>query len=169
MFSIPYNTDFNYMNLKEVQNILEDTITLIFNALNFGIFHQLSLCELECDSNGIFSFEIELRDSVIVFDENTIDRFIRRLNHRFSHYQQKCREKYNELLNNYYYATQQFYYEIQCFGASNITPEKEQLNYINYCKKWQYFLYADIIFLSCTKASYDRNGRTCTVYFKIVY
>ena len=77
MFSIPYNTDFNYMNLKEVQNILEDTITLIFNALNFSIFHQLSLCELECDSNGIFSFDIELRDSVIVFDENTIETIIK--------------------------------------------------------------------------------------------
>lgn len=157
------------MNFKEVQNILEDTVTMIFNALNFSIFQPLSLCEIECDSAGIFSFEIELRDSVIVFDENTIDRFIKRLNHRFGHFQQKCREKYNELLNTYYVATQQFYYEIQNIGFSNITPEKEQLNFINYCKKWQYFLYADIIFLSCTKASYDRNGRTCTVYFKIVY
>lgn len=39
-------------------------------------------------------------------------------------------------------------------------PEQSWVNYREFCKKYQYFLYANIVFVSCTKASYDKYGNS---------
>lgn len=170
MFQIPYHTGYTYTGEIEVQNIFEETLTLVFNSVHFAIFYPISLCEIEYDSKtNTFFFEVYSKDNAISFDEDKNMRYIKRLNHLYAHLKEKCIEKKLEMELIFNNAIQQYNFQLQSYGFSQLNLDKYNVDYINYCKKWQYFLFANITFLSCAKANYDRLGKTCVIYFKCEY
>ena len=169
MLQIPYHTGFDYFP-NEAQTILENNITEVVNHANLNAFHLPSLCLLDYDSqHNLLTFELMLKDNVTYYDSNTGERDISHLNRHFQHLQTKCVNHINNLYQTHCMQCQQWQYDMQMNGYSSVIPEQSWIAYLDYLKKWQYFLCANIVFVSCAKASYDRRGRVCVVKFKIVY
>lgn len=167
MLQVPYRTDFNYYP-NEPQTILESTLTEVLKHANLLSFNLPTLCEVDYDAEtNLYAFELVLQNNIAFYDSSAGERDVRRMNHHFQHLQTNCAKSRDNLYNTYCARLQQYQYEVHMSGRSTIIPEQSWVEYLEYCKKWQYFLFANIVFVSCTKASYDRNGRICVVRFKI--
>ena len=167
-FPVPYNTVFSYYP-SEVKMILENTITEIFKHTNLSSCKNLYLCEIEYDKTyNLYSFEVELQETVTYYDARCGERDVRHLNNHFKHLQSKCIQNWDCQYQHLCYCQQQYIQQMSHLGYSTIIPEQTAVQYREWLKKWQYFLDFNIVFVSCTKANYDRSGRTCVVRFKIV-
>ena len=167
MFTVPYHTDFNYYP-NEPQTILESTITEVLRHANLLSFNVPSLCMIDYDvKNNLYTFELVLQNAIAFYDTSAGERDVRRMNHHFQHLQTNCAKTRDKLYCTYCTKAQQYQKEIEMYGHSSVILEQSWVEYLEYCKKWQYFLFANLVFVSCTKASYDRNGRICVVRFKI--
>ena len=167
MFPLPYLAGYNYYP-NEAQVILENAIVQVVRHANLLSFVPPSLCEVSYDEKTkLYTFELVLYNNVSHYSRDCAERDVNRLNHHFQHLQTNCAKTRDNLYNTHCTKLQQYQYEMQTYGHSSIIPEQSWIQYLEYCKTWQYFLSATILFVSCTKASYDRHGRICVVCFKI--
>ena len=170
MLLIPYNRDFYYAYNNEPQIILETTITEVVKHARLLSFNLPSLCEVDYDAaSNLYTFELVLLDTINIYDANASERDVRRLNHHYEHLKTKCLQQKDSLLEEYNICYTTYQNELAVYGVSSLNPEAAWLKYIEYCKAWQYFIFANIVFVNCSKANYDRRGRTCVVKFKIQY
>ena len=160
-----YNSNFSYTGANEVRSILERTMSRVIAHAHLVPFVAEKHIIVNNDSRfqNIFQAEVFLKEGES-YSEQRESHDLRRLTSHF-------RVLQNDVLQEFIRRQR----ILSDFQANAMPTPENQLKFqrgiakINdFAKEYQYFLFANIRFISLSHASYDCDGRVCILRFEVV-
>ena len=165
-FECVCSNKFNYVDVSEVQCIVERTITKVLQHAHLTPFVYPNYLVVSNDlENNLLVTELELRPGE-AYSQNRENRDLQRLASHYRALKNEVVKKYKSFLNNLNRACAN-----QNANGSfrNVWSDVESLevHLLDFEKEHQYFLSSHLRFVSLNRAPYDRDGRVCQLRFAI--